>query len=629
MVEEKLEPEVETIYSNVIAGKNFLLSGGAGSGKTYCLVQTIKKCIKENPTAKIACMTYTNAAVKEIEKRVNHDNLSVSTIHDFLWDNIKAYQKELIVSLTQLINDDNSNISVPEGKIDHFYFANLTDEIQYKEWTRIKEGIISHDEVLEVANVMYENNVRLCDIIKDKYKFIFIDEYQDTSPLVVEIFLEHLKKSKKKNIIGFFGDSMQAIYDGTIGDLSKYISVGDVVEVQRKQNRRNPLQVINLANKLRTDGLKQEQSSDDNAPNMNGGGIKSGTITFVHSKSNDIEAIKIAIGWNFNDLKETKELNLTHNLIAPKAGFLGLMEIYDKDPVIGLKNDIVRKIKNDIERGITYDINDTDTFDVVADLVKPVNQKKELKKKVLLASHPDLYDELKDVPFSEVRKIYLDKEALIDDKKQDDSDETKKGSKRDNLIRHLFKIQFNIHLYKNKQYNTFLRRTEYQIRSIADKVKIRDIVEQLDNMSESTIEEVIDFAAQEGICRKDDKFEQFIIDNSYLFNRVKTIKYREFQNLYNYLEGYTPFSTQHKIKGDEFKNVLVILDNGRWSNFNFEYLFTGAGTSASVLNRTQKIFYVCCTRAKDNLVVFYNAPIPAVVSKAKEWFGESNVKEIN
>ena len=43
------------------------------------------------------------------------------------------------------------------------------------------------------------------------------------------------------------------------------------------------------------------------------------------------------------------------------------------------------------------------------------------------------------------------------------------------------------------------------------------------------------------------------------------------ENLFKYIEGYTPFSTQHKVKGAEFKNVLVILDNGNWNQYNFEY----------------------------------------------------------
>jgi DNA helicase-2/ATP-dependent DNA helicase PcrA len=93
MAKKQLEIEVEQIFVHVKKKENFLLSGGAGSGKTYSLVEVIKKAIEDNPTSKVACMTYTNAAVKEIEERVNHVNLNVSTIHDFLWDNIKSFQK--------------------------------------------------------------------------------------------------------------------------------------------------------------------------------------------------------------------------------------------------------------------------------------------------------------------------------------------------------------------------------------------------------------------------------------------------------------------------------------------------------------------------------------------------------
>lgn len=109
MVEGRLslEPEVQQIFQLIDNGRNFLLSGGAGSGKTYSLVSVIRQVITENPTAKVACMTYTNAAVKEIEERVNHKNLNVSTIHDFLWDNIKHFQKELKEAIISLANNED------------------------------------------------------------------------------------------------------------------------------------------------------------------------------------------------------------------------------------------------------------------------------------------------------------------------------------------------------------------------------------------------------------------------------------------------------------------------------------------------------------------------------------------
>jgi DNA helicase-2/ATP-dependent DNA helicase PcrA len=115
----------------------------------------IKQVIAENPTANIACMTYTNAAVREISDRFNSKNLSISTIHDFLWDNIKSFQKELKDSLISLINNDKEKkIKAPEGDVSESYF-NQVEKIQYKEYLSIKKGIISHDELLILASYMF------------------------------------------------------------------------------------------------------------------------------------------------------------------------------------------------------------------------------------------------------------------------------------------------------------------------------------------------------------------------------------------------------------------------------------------------------------------------------------------
>lgn len=642
MVEGRLslEPEVQEIFQTIDNGRNFLLSGGAGSGKTYSLVNVIRQAIAENPTANVACMTYTNAAVKEIEERVNHKNLNVSTIHDFLWDSIKHFQKELKEALISLANNEEvTRISIEEvNPVPDNYYAFLSDGVQYKEFVRIREGIISHDELLIVANYLFEKYPKLSSIVKDKYKFIFIDEYQDTSEIVVETFLTHFKKSERKNIIGFFGDAMQSIYEDGIGNLDDYKGndYDKVNEIPKKQNRRNPKLVIDLANKLRTDGLIQEPSVDPKAPNMVGGVIKQGVVLFLHSTDGDISKIEKFLEanytWDFNNSKETKELNLTHNLIADKAGFRTLMDIYDSDPIIGLKTDILNKIKDNKKNNRPeIEINEDDTFDTVVDKFELKNRQRELKKDVLLADpiKAELYNQLKNKPFSEIRKIYLNKDALIDDKKQDEDDENKKGSKRDNLIKHLFKIQNNISLYQNKKYNEFLRLTDYRFRitSIASKKELKESIEVLVNVGDKTIEQVLNIANEKGICLIDDKLIAFKANKEYLYNRVKDVKFSEFQKLYEYLEGQTPFSTQHKVKGAEFDNVLVILDNGGWNNYNFGNLFLGTG-SASVLDRTQKIFYVCCTRAKENLAVFFHNPDTHIIEKAEEWFGKKNVINI-
>ncbi|WP_336733829.1 UvrD-helicase domain-containing protein [Chryseobacterium sp. VD8] len=623
MVKERLDiqdqPEVLSIFEHIDNGHNFLLSGGAGSGKTYSLVSVIRQVIKENPTIKIACMTYTNSAVKEIEDRVNHKNLKVSTIHDFLWDNIKNFQPELKSTLIQLAKEDgitgivlNNPEEVLSGDI----------KIQYKEYIRLREGIISHDEVLTLSEHMFAKYPKLCDILKDKFKFIFIDEYQDTNEQVIRIFLDHLRVSKKESIIGLFGDAMQSIYDDGIGNINSYLEENYVKEVVKNQNRRNPKKIYELANKLRTDSVKQEHSSDLRAPNiLPDGNVKDGNILFLYSLEKDNEKIKDYLkkldqGWDFDNAKTTKELNLTHNLISAQAGFSTLMEIYGKDRIIEYKNKILKELKEKTD--IT--IEDSDTF---GNVIEKIQTSKTPAITQFIDSNPLLYEKAKKYPFEIFKKIYIDTDILTDDKKQNENEENTKGSKRDNLVKHLFKIQDILRFYVDKNFPEFFRvmkRNGICITTIEDKRKFKRNIENLLTNQNTTIGEVINKADELEIVKKDDKIIEFITSSEYIYDRLKEVSYQEFIKLYNYLEGLTPFSTQHKTKGNEFDNVLVILDNGNWAKYNFNYLFTNRTDKASVLERTQKLFYVCCTRSKENLAVFFQNPSSQVIETAKSWF---------
>lgn len=137
---------------------------------------------------------------------------------------------------------------------------------------------------------------------------------------------------------------MQAIYDDGVGNIDSYLMTdenpdGCVYEVQKKQNRRCPLSVITLANFLRLDSLRQEPSTDLKAPNMTvDGHVKEGTILFYYSDEDKTDVLKEKLtsefGWNFSDTGNTKELRLTHNLIANEAGFETLMRIHDSDKII-------------------------------------------------------------------------------------------------------------------------------------------------------------------------------------------------------------------------------------------------------------------------------------------------------
>lgn len=635
MAEERLGSEIVEIMDCIRAGSNFLLSGGAGSGKTYSLVQILKKIASDYPTARVACITYTNAAAIEIRNRAKIKNLKVATIHDFLWETIAPFQKEMKQTLIELINDPDSSIKNP--KADEVFSNEFADGIQYKEYVRLDRGEISHDEVITLAHRMYSKYPRLCDLLIDSFQFIFVDEYQDTSPLVIETLLSFLAGRSKKNIIGFFGDSMQSIYDAAVGDIDSYVLNGQVAKIEKEQNRRNPCAVIHLANQLRTDGLEQKPSDDSSAPNMKDGAIKTGSIKFLYSTTFDLEKVKSSSwckGWDFSNAKKTKELRLTHNLIANEAGFAQLMAIYDADPIAKFK----RAFKTEAEkRGLILDVEDT--FESVVNSMdwayKTGERKGKQRRDVFLedALSKKLYEYVKGWPYQKVQKIYLDKDNLIDDKVVVDGI-TIREPKRDRLIQHLFKIQKIISLYHEDQYNELIQKTSFQINCIADKRVLRDSITRIGELEDETIEKVIDYADASKLCVKDDKLQKFLEENEYLFWRVKDVPFKEFQQLYLYLEGYVPLSTQHKIKGLEFDNVLIVLHNGGWSNYNFEYLFDSSilqsltparqANYPSILSRTKKLFYVCCTRAKENLVVFYPEPTPGVLTGTESLFGKDN-----
>ena len=295
------------------------------------------------------------------------------------------------------------------------------------------------------------------------------------------------------------------------------------------------------------------------------------------------------------------------------------MEIYDKDPILQLKRELMKEI------------NDDDIIDENATFEEIISRYPKINNKVLLIKGDEkknkLFNMIKDQPFIKIKKMYFSKDSLIDDKKLSSEEVERKGRKRDSLISQLFKIQKLIKLYDYKKYNEFIKIIDYPIYRIEDKRLINEKINKLKETQKDTIEKMINLADQLEIVKKDDNFNLFIENNEYLYNRVKELPYSEFENLFNYIEGYTPFSTQHKVKGAEFDNVLVILDNGRWNQYNFENLFTLAGNE-NVLKRTQKIFYVCCTRAKEKLYVYYCQPSREVIIKAIDWFGKDNIVKI-
>lgn len=276
--------------------------------------------------------------------------------------------------------------------------------------------------------------------------------------------------------------------------------------------------------------------------------------------------------WNFENSKQTKELRLTHTLIAGEAHFEELYNIYDSDPVLKLKKDLKAYVKKK-----QIEIEEDKTFDEVLNEIEWFYQKGKNTGKSHLEvflddpSNEKLYSHVKDLPYSVVSKFYWEKDQLIDDKIEKDG-KIIRDAKRDALIAHLFRIQDIIALYISSNYRDLLRKIGRKIQRNSDKRELHDELESLRLISQKSIGEVIDFANEKSLCVKSDAFNSFIEKNEYLYWRVSAVPYSVFQNLYSYIEGRRPFSTQHKVKGLEYENVLVILDSSGWNKYNFDYV---------------------------------------------------------
>lgn len=633
MAQKELENEVKQALQYIKSGENFILEGGAGSGKTYSLISLINELSLEYPEKSIVCITYTNNAVAEIKSRINNENFLVSTIHEFIWNTIKKYQNEIKLTLVNLINDENYRIFTKPKEVNEDYivvdiFKNVYVEYdEYYSMTSNEENKIkiSHDHVLIIAEKLFEKYKKLSDIFKDIANYIFIDEYQDTDSDVAKILLTHIKSSNKKNAVGFFGDSMQAIYEGGVGDLEEY----GLKKIVKKQNRRNPRTVIEVANKFREDGIEQEPSTDYNAPNMENGHIIEGSVKFIYGKRlDDINLLKnkeIFSEWNFTEAGKTKELRLTHKYNADMSGFKELFDLYDNDPLIKL----IEKIRIETSKKNISTIGKT-----LEELVLEINSKGLLDK---IKSTVDyvIYQDIKNLLWEEIRSKYrIKKESLLGYKLNGLNRKYEANSSRDRILQRLDNLCELLELYETKQYNEFLKQTHFIIENKGNKIELEETMRFLSNSDNRTIEEVLNFAEEHRLLKEDDLFNNFIANRGlYLWKKIKEMSFVQYRNSIKYLKEFFPIATQHSVKGSEYDNILVILASN-WNQYDFRTLFGEGSASDSVKRRTKKLFYVSITRAKRNLVIYMQIDekkdknINKIIEKAKEYFGGNNVVSI-
>jgi DNA helicase II / ATP-dependent DNA helicase PcrA len=205
-----------------------------------------------------------------------------------------------------------------------------------------------------------------------------------------------------------------------------------------------------------------------------------------------------------------------------------------------------------------------------------------------------------------------------------------------------------LEFYQQKNYSEFINllgKTGFKLRYHVDKIKIRTEIDELIKIrEEGTVIQVLEFLKETSLITISDRiidFENKINSeeseqaedferNSSFHKELMITSYKEWLKVYSYVQSDTPFSTKHNTKGDEYENVLMVIDDDAWKNqYNFDKMISNTDTSENRQERSLNLFYVCCSRAKENLVVLVLSQISAATKqKAKEWFSVENVYEL-
>lgn len=289
--------------------ESFKLNAGPGAGKTHWLIRHIKNVVtnshKLEVVRKVACITYTNVGADTIISRLNmgYDVVDVCTIHSFLYTNvIKPYvhlvAADFELKLDGLVVVDDSNFisrgtaaivlkSINKSWLDaktymeglmkarwryekHEYKHYKPDHPQsyfqkngkmryvsndcyqgFKKWLW-HGGYLSFDDILYFSFILLSRYPNIYKLIKAKYPYIFVDEFQDTIPFVVD-FLTQL--GKEGVIVGVVGDKAQTIYDFLDATVQQFdnFAVPGMKKYEIRGNRRSTKQIIELLNTVRTD----------------------------------------------------------------------------------------------------------------------------------------------------------------------------------------------------------------------------------------------------------------------------------------------------------------------------------------------------------------------------------------
>lgn len=596
--------------------KSFFLYAGAGSGKTRALVETLKKLKEEkfqrlrNNGQKIAIITYTNAARDEIKRRLEFDPIFViSTIHSFSWELIRIYQtdiKEWIETNTKLEIDEleekqrkgragSKAASDRDAKIESKK-KRLVNLNEIKSFSYNPNGInsgkdsLNHAEVIKITACFLLNKPLMKEIFVSKFPVLFIDESQDTQKDLMEAFLSIQSSESNKFLLGLFGDTMQRIFMDGMPSLNNVIP--DTWEKpEKKINYRCPKRVITLINKIRAtaDGHIQEPSSKN----------EEGYVRLFIIDSNlglNKKAVEKNIGermsiitaddsWKALD-SDVKVLILEHHMAARRGGFIDFFE-----PLYKSGSDSTGLLDGSMS-GIPFLIKQ----------LLPLIEERKSGNEFAVAQIVKKYS-----PLLHKKNLNNAKDKIKQIKTANDAVESLFSMWNDNPNTSLLKL-----IKKTIELNLFYVPSNFSI---------------IANRSETEFE-------VENSVGDDDK----LMD---AWDEALKVPLSELEGYANYISGRSPFGTHQGVKGLEYPRVMVVLDDEEAQGFLFSYekifgakkltetdeknIKDGKETS---IDRTNRLFYVTCSRAEKSLaIVAYSKNIAAVKKFmiSKGWFSEEEV----
>ena len=199
-------------------------------------------------------------------------------------------------------------------------------------------------------------------------------------------------------------------------------------------------------------------------------------------------------------------------------------------------------------------------------------------------------------------------------------------------------IEELVNLYEHGKYNEFLKKTSYQLKSIDDKTNIKSKLDELGNARNTgTIQDVMTKVFELELLQEPQKIKEFKKrlrgeepdDRDVEFYKsLMEVSYLEVQSFYSYLSEGTVFKTKHGVKGAEFENVLVVIDDAAWNLYKFEVVFTADTSNQNRYDRSLNLLYVSCSRAKNNLAILFLDFSATDFTLVEEWFEEENVIEL-